>query len=57
MLCPVTAMLSFIAIRGDSPGPFFIDSDKRAFTKSEFVSEMRNLLNMADTTMLVTAFE
>ena len=47
MLCPVAAMLSFIAIRGDSPGLFFIDSDKRAFTKSQFVSEMRSILNMA----------
>ena len=47
MLCPVTAMLSFITIRGNSPGPFFIDSDKRAFTKSQFVSEMRSILNMA----------
>ena len=24
----------FITIHGNSPGPFFIDSDKRAFTKS-----------------------
>ena len=46
-LCPVAAMLSFITIRGDSPGPFFIDLDKRAFTKSQFVSEMRSILNMA----------
>ena len=47
MLCPVTATLSFITIRGNSPGPFFIDSDKRAFTKSQFVSEMHSILNMA----------
>ena len=47
MLCPVAAMLSFIAIRGESSGPFFIDSDKRAVTKSQFVSEMCSILNMA----------
>ena len=45
-LCPVAAILSFIAFRGDSPGPFFIDSDKRAFTKSQFISEIRSILNM-----------
>ena len=51
----------------DSPGPFFIDLDMRAFTKGQFVSKMRSILNMAglpqyhyaghSTTMLVIAFE
>ena len=45
-LCPVAAILSFITFRGDSPGPFFIDSDKRPFTKSQFISEIRSVLNM-----------
>lgn len=46
-LCPVAAILSFIATRGDCPGPFFIDDNNRAFTKSQFVSEIRSILNIA----------
>ena len=45
-LCPFAAILSFITFCGDSPGLFFIDSDKTAFTKSQFVSEIHSILNM-----------
>ena len=32
-LCPVTAILKYIEIRGDRPGPFFMDSSHQALTK------------------------
>ena len=43
-LCPVAAVLGFIAIRQGSPGPFFRDANGKTFTKSQFVGEIRNVL-------------
>jgi hypothetical protein len=43
-LCPVAALLGFIAARGDRAGPFFIDPSLQPLVKSRFVRELRNLL-------------
>ena len=44
-LCPVAALLSFIALRGDQPGPFFLDPEHGVVTKAWFTSEVRQVLN------------
>ena len=44
-LCPVTAILKYIELRGDSPGPFFIDSSHKALSKQRFVKHIRETLN------------
>ena len=44
ILCPVAALLAYIAVRGDRTGPFFIDSGARPVTKACFVAELRSVL-------------
>ena len=44
-LCPVAALLSFIALRGDRPGPFFLDTEHGVVTEAWFTSEVRQILN------------
>ena len=39
-LCPVAALLGYIAKRGAQPGPFFRDSRGRVLTKPTFVAEL-----------------
>ena len=46
-VCPVAAVLAYIAIRGSSPGPFFILDDSTPFTKGAFVTALRALLTEA----------
>ena len=36
VLCPVTAILQYIKIRGDRPGPFFLDSSHTAYAAAPF---------------------
>ncbi len=43
-LCPVAAILSFIAIHGTQPGLFFLDANKKPITKSWFVAQIRSIL-------------
>ena len=43
--CPVTAVLAYMARRGDQPGPFFITSSKTPLTKPHFVKEFRKVLD------------
>lgn len=47
-LCPVTALLSYMAARGDRPGPLFIWQDGRPLTRSQFVEEIRKVLKKAN---------
>ena len=44
-LCPVAAILSYIATRGTQPGPLFRDSRQKALTKSTFVAELHSILS------------
>ena len=44
-LCPVAAILGFIAIRGSHPGPFLLDSQGGVVTKAWFVAQIRDILN------------
>ena len=43
-LCPVAAILNFMAVRQASPGPFFVETGGRTITKSWFVGEIRIIL-------------
>ena len=39
-LCPVAALLDYLARRGDTPGPFFLTSSGDPVTKQWFVSHV-----------------
>ena len=43
-LCPVAAVLAYVANRGDSRGPFFLTTTKSTLTKAVFVMELRKLI-------------
>ena len=47
VLCPVTALLTYIEHRKDSSGPFFLDTSGLTVTKAWFVQEFRKLLQEA----------
>ena len=44
-LCPVTAMLAYLVMRGPKPGFLFQFSDGRLLTKSRFVEAVRQVLS------------
>ena len=44
VLCPVTALLTYVEWRGSQQGPFFIDSAKAYVTKPWFVAQLRTIL-------------
>ena len=43
-LCPVAAVLAYMAIRGDQAGPFFQARDNKPLTKASFTKEVRGVL-------------
>ena len=43
-ICPVNAILAYIAVRGTDHGPLFYFSDKRLLTRERFVREVRAAL-------------
>ena len=45
-LCPVTAMVQYIAERGSQPGPFFLNPTKTTLTKAQFISRIRSILQL-----------
>ena len=44
LLCPVAAVCAFMALRGSSPGPFFMYPDGTPLTKARFVNIVRTAL-------------
>ncbi len=44
-LCPVTAVLQYLAIRGSRPGIFFCQPDAKAVTKAWFTEQLRSVLS------------
>ena len=46
-LCPVAAILRYVAIRGDGQGPFFRFVDGSPLTKARFVARVRDALTRA----------
>lgn len=47
-ICPVTALLRFLAIRGKLPGPLFVDANGKPLTKGRFVAEVHSALTRAN---------
>ena len=45
-LCPVAAVLGYIALRGDQSGPFFLTTTRVPFTKTktDFITNFRSIL-------------
>ena len=43
-LCPVATVCAFMALRGSSPGPFFMFPDSTLLTKARFVNIVRTAL-------------
>ena len=46
-LCPVSALLAYLAIRGDALGPLFIHQDKSPLTKHKLILMLRSTLQEA----------
>ena len=46
-LCPVAAILDFLCVRGDDPGPLFVFEDGRPLTRARFAEEVRSALSRA----------
>ena len=46
-LCPVSAVLSYMVVRGDAPGPLFIWANGRYLTREKFVTGVRRALELA----------
>ncbi len=46
-VCPVSAIVSYLHVRGSSSGPFFKESSGKALAKPAFISELRDLLQTA----------
>lgn len=46
-LCPVSAILQYVAARGEGPGPFFRFRDGTPLTKARFVARVRAALGNA----------
>ena len=44
-LCPVTALLSYLSIRGNRSGFLFLFADGRPLTKARFISKVREALS------------
>ncbi len=49
-LCPVTAVMAYVATRGPHPGPFFQFTDHTPLTKPRFVARVRQALSRAGIT-------
>ena len=47
-LCPVTALMSYLAMRGDRPGPLFQWHDQKPLSKIKFVEHVRLALMSAN---------
>jgi len=46
-LCPVQALLPYLALRGTNPGPLFIMEDHTYLTRSKFTAKLREILKAA----------
>ena len=46
-LCPVAAVLSYLAVQGSSQGPLFTDTRQQLLTKTRFVARIISVLDKA----------
>ncbi len=47
VLCPVSAVLAYLTIRGKRPGPLFVFKDSKPLTRQRLVSAVRDALERA----------
>ena len=45
-LCPVSALLSYLVVRGMAPGPLFVWGDGQFLTRAHFVKEVKQALEL-----------
>ena len=43
-ICPVSALLRYIEVRGNRPGPFFLNSSHHTIAKPYFIAQIREIL-------------
>ena len=43
-LCPITAMMAYLSVRGDTAGPLFHFKDGKPLTRDRFVNKLRDTL-------------
>ena len=48
-LCLVSALLSYLVVRGTAPGPLFISANGQFLTRAHFVEEVKKALQLAET--------
>jgi hypothetical protein len=46
-ICPVSAVLSYLAIRPDTQGPLFVTAEGKPMTKQRFIGRIRDILSRA----------
>ena len=46
-LCPIKAILAYIAVRGSKPGPLFMFANQKGLTRDKLVSHLRVVLTKA----------
>ena len=46
-LCPVTAILAYMAVRGTAPGPLFLLNDGTTLTRQKLVKMVQSTLQLA----------
>ena len=46
-VCPITALGSYLSLRGPAPGPLFMFSDGRPLTRQQLSSSLQSILNGA----------
>ena len=47
LLCPVSAVLAYMVMRGKAPGPLFIFQDGKPLSRPRFVTEIKRALSAA----------
>ena len=59
-VCPLKAILPYMVIRGNTPGPFFLMADRQPLTRQVFHNHLSNLLRqlgLPSLTIILIAFE
>ena len=46
-LCPVAMILAYLAVRGSTPSPLFMDVQRQPLLKDKFVTRIRDIIELA----------
>ena len=47
VICPIKGILPYLAIRGSTPGPFFVMENKKSLTRQRFYSSLAGILEQS----------